>query len=341
MVALGRDEHLRLVLEAAERLGVDDAVAVALERRAQGARLLRLQPSARAVAAHGQGAERDLLGGAQALREAPRHRPRAGLAAHAGRVAARASRPVARGPRRPPAPWGARAAARPRTSAWNGQPVAACGAAASAVSDTEPRPHSARCSSSPSSTPATSTSQARRRVDVGPDQPGPDRSLVVGGVALGRPAAVVRQVGRVGRVEGARAERREQAGTDRLDVRAVAAGAVRQGAGQQRVRPQRRVVPAGPVDHVQQPEPVRAAEALRERRPPERGEGVPALGDGAGTPGSRAPTASALSHRAWISTALPTRAVTGRPSMRASIHVSANPSAPCRSSPSARSAPIP
>ena len=34
VVALGRDEDLRLVLEAAERLAVDDPVAVALERRA-------------------------------------------------------------------------------------------------------------------------------------------------------------------------------------------------------------------------------------------------------------------------------------------------------------------
>jgi len=40
VVALGRDEHLRLVLQAAERLRVDDAVAVALERRAQPALLL-------------------------------------------------------------------------------------------------------------------------------------------------------------------------------------------------------------------------------------------------------------------------------------------------------------
>ena len=37
VVALGRDEDLRLVLEAAERLRVDDPVAVALERRAQRA----------------------------------------------------------------------------------------------------------------------------------------------------------------------------------------------------------------------------------------------------------------------------------------------------------------
>ena len=34
VVALGRDEHLRLVLQAPERLGVHDPVAVALERRA-------------------------------------------------------------------------------------------------------------------------------------------------------------------------------------------------------------------------------------------------------------------------------------------------------------------
>ena len=37
VVALRRDEHLGLVLEPAEGLGVDDPVAVALERRAQAA----------------------------------------------------------------------------------------------------------------------------------------------------------------------------------------------------------------------------------------------------------------------------------------------------------------
>ena len=40
VVALGRDEHLRLVLEPPERLAVDDPVAVALERRPQTAVLL-------------------------------------------------------------------------------------------------------------------------------------------------------------------------------------------------------------------------------------------------------------------------------------------------------------
>ena len=41
VVALGRDEDLRLVLQAAERLGVHDPVAVALQRRAQPAVGLR------------------------------------------------------------------------------------------------------------------------------------------------------------------------------------------------------------------------------------------------------------------------------------------------------------
>ena len=36
VVALGREEYLRLVLQAAERLGVDDPVAVALETGAEG-----------------------------------------------------------------------------------------------------------------------------------------------------------------------------------------------------------------------------------------------------------------------------------------------------------------
>ncbi len=49
MVAFGRDEHLGLVLQAAERLGVQDAVAIALERRAHRRRFFR--PLAAAVAA--------------------------------------------------------------------------------------------------------------------------------------------------------------------------------------------------------------------------------------------------------------------------------------------------
>ena len=53
VIALGRDEHLRLVLEAPERLGVDDPVAVALEGRAQRAVLLRTLADRR-VGAGGQ-----------------------------------------------------------------------------------------------------------------------------------------------------------------------------------------------------------------------------------------------------------------------------------------------
>ena len=45
VVALGRDEDLRLVLEPAEALGVQDAVAVALERAAQPAGHLLGQPA--------------------------------------------------------------------------------------------------------------------------------------------------------------------------------------------------------------------------------------------------------------------------------------------------------
>ena len=53
VVALGRDEHLRLVLEAPERLRVHDPVAVALERRAVVRVGLRLLAHGR-VRAHGE-----------------------------------------------------------------------------------------------------------------------------------------------------------------------------------------------------------------------------------------------------------------------------------------------
>src|SRR5690606_2874714 len=44
-VALLLHEHLRLVLEPAERGGVDDAVAVALPRAAKGGQFLGMQPA--------------------------------------------------------------------------------------------------------------------------------------------------------------------------------------------------------------------------------------------------------------------------------------------------------
>ena len=52
VVARGVDEDLRLALEPAERLRVDDAVAVALERRPHRRLLLGPQPPARLVRAH-------------------------------------------------------------------------------------------------------------------------------------------------------------------------------------------------------------------------------------------------------------------------------------------------
>ena len=60
MVAVGVGEHLRLVLEPAEGLGVHDAVAVALEAGAPG--VLRLRPPAPAAVG------RTRPGGSQALR---------------------------------------------------------------------------------------------------------------------------------------------------------------------------------------------------------------------------------------------------------------------------------
>ena len=47
VIAGRREEHLRLVLQPAERLAVDDAIAIALERRADRVFGLRPQPAAR------------------------------------------------------------------------------------------------------------------------------------------------------------------------------------------------------------------------------------------------------------------------------------------------------
>ena len=54
VVALGIDEHLRLEPQPPERLRVDDAVAVALERRPEPALLLREVAPARLVGADGE-----------------------------------------------------------------------------------------------------------------------------------------------------------------------------------------------------------------------------------------------------------------------------------------------
>ena len=49
VVALGVDEHLRLVAQPAEGLGVDDPVAIALKRRPQPAVVLGMHAAARLV----------------------------------------------------------------------------------------------------------------------------------------------------------------------------------------------------------------------------------------------------------------------------------------------------
>jgi hypothetical protein len=54
VVARRIDEDLRLAFQPAERLGMQDAVAVALERRPEKAILLVAQTAARLVRPHGQ-----------------------------------------------------------------------------------------------------------------------------------------------------------------------------------------------------------------------------------------------------------------------------------------------
>src|SRR5213079_1637426 len=61
VVALGVDEHLRLVTQAAEGLRVDHPVAVALERRAQAALLLGVLAPAALVRPHGERRQPALL----------------------------------------------------------------------------------------------------------------------------------------------------------------------------------------------------------------------------------------------------------------------------------------
>ena len=59
------DEDLRLVLEAAERGAVDDAVAIALEGQAEGVLRLGVKTAARRQAAHRIGRQRVVLEGGE------------------------------------------------------------------------------------------------------------------------------------------------------------------------------------------------------------------------------------------------------------------------------------
>ena len=213
--------------------------------------------------------------------------------------------------------------------AWKGQPVAACGAAPSAVSETEPSPQSPRWPRSPSRSPSRRDPDAARGVDVRPDQPRPHRALVVGGVALGRVAAVAGAVGRVvrARASAARAASAARRGTRRR--RAAASRGprerpVRERHGEQLVRPHRRRrrrparrrrragrAPSARTKRRENDAPPRSPQATsraRRVRPSRAGD-----------------AASASIQSALTSTGLPARGVTGTPSMRASIQVSAQP----------------
>ena len=105
MVAERRHEDLGLVLEPAEGLAVDDAVAVALKGRPQGAVGLRASATG-GVGASGRGAEHGPLELGDALREALRNGPGWSGDAHirivpatlVGTVAAAQRRPCAEPP---------------------------------------------------------------------------------------------------------------------------------------------------------------------------------------------------------------------------------------------------
>src|SRR3954454_9710803 len=101
-----------------------------------------------------------------------------------------------------------------------------------------------------------------RCIDVRPDQPGPHGACVVGGVPLGRPAAMERLVPGVFGREGPKAERREQRASTRVDcgTRCVVIACerrIRKRDREQLVRPYPRVVSSGAVHDVVQPAAVR------------------------------------------------------------------------------------
>ena len=87
VVALGRDEHLRLVLQAPEGLAVHDPVAIALQRRAQRAVGLGDGPRGR-IGARGERRQVLVLPRTAACREALRDGARCGGGVHASILAA-------------------------------------------------------------------------------------------------------------------------------------------------------------------------------------------------------------------------------------------------------------
>ena len=138
---------------------------------------------------------------------------------------------------------------------------------------------------------------ARSSVHVRPQEPGPHRALVVGGVPLRRPAVVRSPEWGVAGRQRAWPERRKQcalAGGDDLagdsSRGVVREGAIREGDCEQLVGSEGTVVTTRSVDDVEEAEAVAAHEAVDERRsgaaaqarpvPGRRGPGKESLGDG-------------------------------------------------------------
>ncbi len=122
-------------------------------------------------------------------------------------------------------------------------------------------------------------------VEVGPKQPGPYGALVVGGIAFGRAAAMVGPIARIVGRQRAQPERGEEAPPAYVDDTGrgrVVQRPVRERHREELVRPDRRIVPVGAVDHVEEAGAVRANEAGNERRGgvlAQRGEAVVATGE--------------------------------------------------------------
>lgn len=89
-----------------------------------------------------------------------------------------------------------------------------------------------------------------RGLDVGPNQPWPDGSLVIGAVALARITTMTSPVFGRPRISRAKAERSQQGRARQYDAR-LHERAHRQRDGQQLVGSQRRIVPDRSVDYVQ------------------------------------------------------------------------------------------
>ena len=168
--------------------------------------------------------------------------------------------------------------------AWNGQPVAACGAAPSAVSETEPSPHSPRWSERPSSSSSVEAPTRRAASAYGPISHGQTVPWWYAAVALRRAPAVARSVGGIVRRERPQAERRHERsacfddGAGRVPVGCAGERPARQRDGEQLIRAERPVVATRSVDQVEEALTVGPDEALDERRTRRLVRPAPAIG---------------------------------------------------------------